>query len=101
LRFLGINIALLCVTSLPVWLLRGPAPTDAVVHWVFDDELLDPRFEILVDGGKLAVAGAETEQRLRPGRHTLVVMHDGRQRQRREFRLNAGDRLIFRIFVEE
>lgn len=80
--------------------LRHPEPEFGVVHWVIDKGILDGRHTILVDD--VAVPeGIEFEQRLRRGKHRLLIRRDDRDLEHREFTVPAGGILTYELWLEE
>jgi hypothetical protein len=100
-RMLAMNLAISGVTALGVWLVSTTLTNYAIVRWNVDDALLENRFQFFVDDQPVELQKTVTEQRLKPGRHTLTVLDEGNQLQRSEFSLTAKEILTYHVHTEK
>jgi len=100
-RMLAMNLAISGVTALGVWMVSTTLTNYAIVRWTVDDALLESRFQFFVDDQPVELQKAVTEQRLKPGRHTLTVVDKGSELQRSEFSLTAKEILTYHVHTEK
>jgi hypothetical protein len=73
----------------------------AVVRWKVDDTLLEERYQFFVDDQPVDLHKAVTEQRMKPGEHTLAVLDQGKELQRRVFSVAAKEILTYHVHAEK
>jgi len=100
-RMLAINLTISAITALAVWIVSGTLTNYAIVRWTVDDTLLEDRFQFLVDDQPVDLHKSVTEQRLKPGQHTLAVVDDGKELQRSEFTVTAKEILTYHVHTEK
>lgn len=100
-RMLAINLTFSGLTALAVWVVSGTLTNYAIVRWTVDDALLEDRFQFFVDGEPVDLRKSVTEQRLKPGEHTLAVVDGGKELQRSAFTVTAKEILTYHVHTEK